>query len=499
VEYSEQQKALFDWVKNGSGSAVLVAVAGAGKTTSTVEATKRMSGDVAFLAYNKAIADEIKDRVKEQRKVEAGTFHSFGFKAWKKIAPASQLRNFKLKDIAEEMGVPTLFRGFVTQAVSLAKQWGIGIDCQVDNYTRWRELIEHFDLEEKLSNTDQPTDAQTVDAAIEYAIDVLKASISSAGEIIDFDDMIYMPLYSKARFYQRDWVIIDEAQDTNPTRRMMAHRLLRPGGRLIAVGDPHQAIFGFTGANSDSLELIKNEFDAIELPLTTTYRCPKAVVEVAQRYVSHIQAHESAPDGLSSSITMADFDLLDRFALDEHSVILCRNNKPLVQLAYSLIRRDIPCHIEGRDFGLSLLKLAERWSSIRNLQLLSDKLKDYRDKEVAKLLAKKQESKADALDDKVECLLFIINVMPSGSTTVDLKKKIENLFGDTQDGRPSRNLTLSSIHKSKGREWNRVYWLGPNFYQPSKYAKQQWQKQQETNLSYVAATRAKQELVIINV
>jgi superfamily I DNA/RNA helicase len=57
-------------------------------------------------------------------------------------------------------------------------------------------------------------------------------------------------------------------------------------------------------------------------------------------------------------------------------------------------------------------------------------------------------------------------------------------------------LTLCTVHKAKGLEWNRVYILD-EFLMPSKYARQAWQQQQETNLQYVAVTRAKQELKFI--
>ena len=55
-------------------------------------------------------------------------------------------------------------------------------------------------------------------------------------------------------------------------------------------------------------------------------------------------------------------------------------------------------------------------------------------------------------------------------------------------------VVLSSIHKAKGREWNRVYWLQTG---PSKWARKEWELQQETNLCYVATTRAKSALYLV--
>jgi len=70
---------------------------------------------------------------------------------------------------------------------------------------------------------------------------------------------------------------------------------------------------------------------------------------------------------------------------------------------------------------------------------------------------------------------------------------IDNLFSD----HGGQRLTLCTIHKSKGMEWNRVFILDCHL-MPSRYARKGWQKVQETNLIYVAHTRAKTELYFIN-
>jgi superfamily I DNA/RNA helicase len=78
-------------------------------------------------------------------------------------------------------------------------------------------------------------------------------------------------------------------------------------------------------------------------------------------------------------------------------------------------------------------------------------------------------------------------------------KFINSLFGDTEPGQRPRVLTLSTIHKAKGREWSSVFILGANKYMPSKWARKEWQMEQETNLEYVADTRSKSVLISINV
>ena len=493
---SPQQAAVLDFVRSGQGSALVTAVAGAGKTTTLIQAALAMQGSVAFMAYNKKIAVEIQERLKASgapAQVKAGTFHSFGFQAWRRVAPKVRVEDKKVFAIVDEMKVPDDLKSFVVRLVSLAKQRAVGVLSRIEDESVWHEMVEHFDVEELLESEGE-LDAQ-VQSGIEYAQQALYRSIDLDKTVIDFDDMIYAPLYHDSRMWQNDWVLVDEAQDTNPARRALAKKMLRPGGRALFVGDPAQAIYGFTGADNDALDIISSEFGCTQLPLTVTFRCPKAVVARAQDWVSHITADASAPEGLVQTVTQDEFS---KIVPDASDAILCRNTKPLVELAYGYIRRGIGCHVEGRDIGRGLLSLAGKWKT-NSLDALQDKLACYLTRETERFLAKGQEDKAASLTDKVETLFVIIESLDGDATVADLRSAIERLFSDTPEGQQSRNLTLSTIHKAKGREWNRVFWFGRNRYQPSPFARQDWQLVQEDNLMYVAATRAKQTLVEVTV
>jgi superfamily I DNA/RNA helicase len=266
--------------------------------------------------------------------------------------------------------------------------------------------------------------------------------------------------------------------------------MLRKGGRVIAVGDPHQAIYGFTGADSDALDLIKRDFNCITLDLTVTFRCPKTVVDFAHKWVSHIEAAPSAPDGEVSRAKMADF--LKRNDLTAGSAVLCRVTKPLVSLAFKMITLRIPCRIEGRDVGKSLQKLMQRWK-VKTLNALEGKIEEYLARETTKLLARKQETKLALIEDTVETIRVIISqCRKEGKHDVDdAVAYVDQIFGDNV----SDIIVLSTIHKSKGREWPRVFWLDRANTCPSKWARQQWQQEQENNLCYVAATRAQEQLI----
>lgn len=483
---SEQQSAVFDWVTHGRGSVFVEAVAGAGKSTTLVHASRLMTGSVASAMYNKKNATEFQNKLQEagvpSNQHRAGTFHSFGFSAWRYVHKKVLVDERVKRDrIVNTLVIPKEFQTFSMNLCSLAKQAALGAVHDAGNEAHWWSIVEHHDLDLELENPD------TAKEGIRWAYKALVLSRKIAHEVIDYDDMIYMPIATPCRVWQNDWLLVDEAQDTNPARRALARKMLRPGGRAIWVGDRHQAIYGFTGADNDAVDQIIRDFGCAQLPLTVTYRCPKAVVREAQTVVSHIQAHETAPEG--SVRTIEAEDLLGQ-ELTAQDAILCRNTAPLVKLAFKIIKTGMPCHVEGKSIGEGLAKLARRWKT-NNITVLRDALANYREKQVTKLMGQGKESLAEALADRVETLLVLAEGCPDVAC---VHAKIESMF---QDDTPT--LTLSTVHKSKGREWNRVFVLGRNAYMPSKYARQAWQLEQEDNLVYVAYTRAMAELILCRV
>lgn len=499
---SDQQLAVIRWVYEGKGSLELLARAGCGKTFTLMKVVAAIAesklGDVALMAYNKKIADELKQKLEQAgydwRVAQAGTVHSFGFAAWRKIAPRVQIDDKKLINIVRELAYePNNFvmqqaGDTVAKLCSLAKQRAVGHLTPIDDTSAWMDIYDHFGLENDVTEDMDPYEI------IRAAQRVYRISMNQCRDVIDFDDMILAPLVFRARFWPKDWILLDESQDTNPARRALALAMLKPKtGRMIFVGDDRQAIYGFTGADSDSMKQLKHATGAVTLPLNVTRRCPKAVVAEAQRLVPDFTAHEEAPQGVVRAI---EYAALEKEGLNKFDAILCRNTAPLVQTAYSLIAKGIACRVEGREIGSGLIKLARRWK-IKTLDQLLSKLEDYQARQTAKFMSRGQEDRIEGLVDQVDCLRVVINkCLAEKKNTVDaLVSDIENMFGNTKEGEVPPVLTLSTVHKSKGREWKRVYLLGRARFMPSPYAKREWQQVQEVNLEYVAITRAIEELI----
>lgn len=501
---SLQVQAVLDWVQNSTGSLNLVARAGCGKTTTLLKVAKITKGQTILLAYNKAIAEEIKQRLvadKIHTNVSAQTVHALGYSSWRRVAPQIKTptadKVFKIIRGFSKTPDDFFIRNIanIAKLVSLAKQCAFGFLVPVTNQEAWFELDEHHGVSDDLADED------TVDALVNASIQVLEKSIALDREEIDFDDMILAPLVHNAPVYYKDWILLDEAQDTNAARRALALKCLKPvTGRLIAVGDDRQAIYGFAGADSNAMDLIKEDLKSKELYLTTTYRCPKAIVREANRLVPDLEAHESAPEGVVRSLPIYDSKGQPWFLTQPPAVtsaILCRNTKPLIEHAYMFLAHGIGCRVEGREIGEGLVSLANRWKKVTTTHQLSVKLAEYKLKEMQKFLAKGQEDRAQAIEDKVGALSAVIGRVNSQNRFAisDVVASIRSLFGDTKAGETPRVVTLSTIHRSKGREWPVVYIIDRANTLPSKYARKDWQLHQEANLEYVAITRSKGELV----
>jgi DNA helicase-2/ATP-dependent DNA helicase PcrA len=528
---TQEQTAGVDWTHLQTGNLLIEAVAGSGKTFTIsemiVEINLRFPGArIALMSFNSKVRDELKLRVKHRRiqNCDVNTVHGFGFAAFKEKYGSRKPNSYKLQDIFEpllkKLNLDWKLNKTLCTLVGLAKDTGLGIFTP-STPEAWKALIDKHDLswdEEKCP----------IDMLITLASQGFAASNLDRSKI-DFSDMIYFPLLDNLPFPEYDFVFIDEAQDTNATRREVARRMLKKSntdpdkcemttcpvcdghgcgeccngsvikatsGRLIVVGDRHQAIYGFTGADNDALDILKREFKMTELPLSVCFRCSQAVITHARKLVSHIHAKPNALTGTVRSEAEAIFEqhlfTCGTSADIQTHAILCRKNAPLTSLAFRLLRANIPCRIEGRDIGQQLTHLCKKFKPTSK-QDLTHSLNKHLTYEALKL----SPYKFSILEDKVSCITSVL-AMPEILSVEDFYKKIELLFSDYDPNLPPR-LTLSSIHKSKGLEFPTVYLLGRNLWQPSPFASQPWMLAQENNLTYVAITRAKVNLIEVTV
>lgn len=476
---SKYQQAVYDYIQNGSGNAVIDAVAGSGKSTTIVNALKLVptSQSVLFLAFNKAIVEELKIKVGNLKNVEIKTLHSLGASA--------TMKTFKcgLND--------DKYRSWVNNGVkygSLTPTYRLSDE----EFSDWKSNIRHLiDLGRVNLSTNGPA---LIDLAYKHNILVLDNEIDIAlkgiqwGEYqtstIDFTDMIYFPNVKNIKMPQYDWVFIDECQDLNAAQRNMFLKCLSPNGRFIAVGDPRQAIYGFAGADVESFELLKNTPNTVLLPLSVCYRCSSEIINSAKELVPQIEARDNAPMGeinRSSSIN----DVVDG------DMILCRVSAPLAKLCMNYIANGIKAYVKGRDIGANLINMIKKTNKIE----IDEAMKSFKSElsRIEKKVASKQGSNAqEARDSDIyktyEDKVKAIDILSEGlEKSDDVIKRIDTIFSDNQKS----GICLSTIHKSKGLENNRVFILCEDKLYLKHCMKIEWMAEQEKNLVYVAITRAK--------
>lgn len=478
LAWSDLQEDVFEFLTNGEGHGFVEAVAGAAKTTTIIEGMWRIrelqpDAKVLFLAFNKSIAEELSAKVPEG--VRATTLHSYGLSC---IRNATQGGCEIVKDKAGliltelhpgKMTEAKLVRGVASKLLSLAKGY------LAEDEQRITAIAAHHAIEGV---------TETVVALVLRALAACRSSAQA-----DFDDMIWLPSALDIPGQPFDLVLVDEAQDLNEAQIDLVRRAIAPDhGRMLAVGDRRQAIYGFRGADSAAVDKIISDFDCITMPLSITYRCPTSIVEIAQRIVPQIQAAPGAPRG---TVETEVYPEAIQTTAEDGDMILCRTNAPLVSHCLRLIRQGRKATIQGRDIGKGLISLIKRLRA-HNLADLEDKLFNWREREATRILRRAHTDQAaerqiDSLDDKVDTIMAFID---GAATVTEVIDRIQRVFNDMTGG-----VKFSSVHRAKGLEADTVWILEPEK-MPHPMATKGWELVQEFNIAYVAVTRAKQTLRI---
>jgi superfamily I DNA/RNA helicase len=307
---------------------------------------------------------------------------------------------------------------------------------------------------------------------------------------IDFTDMIFIPVHLNLSVFRYDWVLVDEAQDLNTCQRKFVLMSRAPGGRMIFVGDPRQAIMAFAGADAASYELIATETQATELPLSICYRCPTSHVNLAKMIVPQIEPREGAPEG--TIIDLKADEVVD--LVQEGDLLICRTTAPLISLCIKLIRNRIPARVRGRDIAEMLIKRAKEiakkgpWSQF--LQLLEE----YKLQQIEYLSSKKNPSQTQIqlIEDICASLEACYTEFAVGSIK-ELCSEIEGIFSEDR-----ASVWLSTIHRAKGLEAERVFIVNFDMLPFRMKNQSPDQMEQELNLKYVALTRSLDTLFLVN-
>lgn len=484
--YTDEQNEFFNEVKYGSGNILVEAYAGSAKTFTAIESLKYAPEDKKkiFTAFNSHIRDELKTKVPSDVKVQ--TLHGIGYGGIIRKYKDVEFEEFKIDRIINKK----------------RKKW------YLEN-----EFNSEEDIKDYLKNIKKIVDLCRVTVTtkksyvpflcekygIKYSSDkdikrvfmILEECMNDVHHV-DYTDMVFLPAIDKKIFLiPYDIVYVDEIQDLNKAQQLMLNKIVKKDrktgkqiGRLILIGDINQSIYSFAGVNDKTFDWYREIPNTKHLTLSTTFRCGKKIVKHAQEYVPNIKPLDSAIDGV-----VREGDVINEATNGDF--VLCRTTIPLVKLFFYFLLKEKKAIIRGTDIGVSLIDMIGNAKTIDELKTnLNNVLDNYKNKLLSKgIINVDEDSTYVALEDKITTILFISRLSKDIN---DLKLKIESIFSDELEG-----IVLSTVHKSKGLEADRVFIVRPDLL-PMKKGKKAWEFQQEKNLKYVAITRAKKELIYDN-
>jgi superfamily I DNA/RNA helicase len=315
--------------------------------------------------------------------------------------------------------------------------------------------------------------------------------------VVDYQDLLWFPsqfgYFSKV--FKPDIIMLDEAQDASIAQQDLIKRCMQRNTRLFGFGDVRQTINAWCGSDSESFEHLKDadEFHrpAVELPLTTCYRCPKRVIEYAKQFVDNdIHPTENAIDG-EVKYNASLFEAVDG------DLILCRNIAPLMDVYRWGVANGEKMYFRGEELGNNLIKAvdcADGETIPEIITSLKSRLISTWDFLTRELKADEKETMSDP---RVLSLLDTIKTMESLPSTVETRRDLEKFTKDVFSNEGMEGIQLSTIHRAKGLEADHVFIVCPSLI-PSSLATLDWQVQEEKNLQYVMCTRPKYSLNFVS-
>ena len=363
------------------------------------------------------------------------------------------------------------------------------------------------------------------------------------------DDLWYAAMHAEDIAWPKyDIVLADEVQDFNEAQKIMLKKLAQQGARVVAVGDPNQAIYRFRGGDAEAFQSLatsvadwsQNKEGAVK-GITRNFRSKPNLLKFAEE--------ETGIKGLVSGKQWADDDQGDvtkyELQYDEamgtigqerakgnkiETAFIARTNEPLLHAALSLLTQGVPFVIIGKDIAKDLIKHIRtifkkyKLGEATPAQTFQYKLNDYIQGEQSAFGTKSTKKAYLAeLKEVTEALLAALETFQNevaGGTVGDFKKwldtKLMSHALEFEEGdekkieadlatyeaymEEEKPVVLTTSHRSKGLEFDRVYILRYDQFPHPRALKKGLPKDlaQENNMKYVALTRGKNEMHVLD-
>jgi superfamily I DNA/RNA helicase len=478
---SKYQVAIKEVYVKTNQNIIVAAGPGSGKSTLLLELLKATPSfkKTILTAFNKSIQEEISTKVPSHVKVS--TLHSLGYSILRRnVSENFNVNKYKSFQIAKK-------------ALSLKNKKEKERDayifnlCKIVDLSRLNLVTDVRDIETLCDRYSISTingemeDAQKLMAAIDEYNDSTHKKFD-----IDFTDMLWLT-YSKVKnvdFPKYDVVMTDELQDLNPLQKALVERIISPRGRFIGVGDERQTIYGFMGANLEALESFKSRPNTVTMPLSVTYRCGKAIVEEANNVFPGLEAYE---ENCLGEVRRGDLN-----EVEQGDFVVCRNNMPLISAWIRIVKQGKRANILGKEFGENLIVIIDKLAKHRDYKKASQAILQEKEQQLREK-GHPRPTHSQSYQSLVEKLAIVDILKEEFGSFQTMREKVSEIYLDDISGA----VLLSTIHKIKGREARRTFFLESGLI-PSKYAETPTDLYQEECLRYVAITRAKESLIYVD-
>ena len=540
---STYQQDILDFFLNNPQSNMLVnALAGSGKSTTACMLSEHSKTSDLYIAFNASVVEEFKKKIKNP-KTKVMTMHSLAYSIMLyNVEQESKDSGEKPKGFGSQRSKRTVsldnFKPHKILDEEITKRYGRYIEFAKrvflkDNYVNLYNLC-RLTLTDMSSNKDvsrlindhvlflyygdegySAPDISEITSTLKILDTKSKQQFETQG-VIDFTDMLWIT-FNKLKYDNWEvpyWALYtniycDEVQDFSNIQLNFLKFIKRTKGRYVFIGDFHQAIYNFAGANSQAFNQIPKMFAPVKtFDLPICYRCAKShLSRVNREYGIPILPCDDAPMGFVKTI--------DKSKISEYAkagdMVISRKNKWIAEVVLDLARNGTPIFIEDKEMVGAIKRqiLSSKCTSVGTLEKFLQKVISNYNKKLFEIVSKNAReggheeehleavAEANSKIDNTSFLLEILEGYLENHASSDSVSKFSNFIDKLLNTTPSPNcVRLCSIHKAKGLEATNVFVLNEakiNY----DFRNSKEQNIQEKNLSYIATTRAKEGLYLV--
>lgn len=544
---STYQQDILDFFLNNPQSNMLVnALAGSGKSTTACMLSEHSKTSDLYIAFNASVVEEFKKKIKNP-KTKVMTMHSLAYSIMLyNVEQESKDSGEKPKGFGSQRSKRTVsldnFKPHKILDEEITKRYGRYIEFAKrvflkDNYVNLYNLC-RLTLTDMSSNKDvsrlindhvlflyygdegySAPDISEITSTLKILDTKSKQQFETQG-VIDFTDMLWIT-FNKLKYDNWEvpyWALYtniycDEVQDFSNIQLNFLKFIKRTKGRYVFIGDFHQAIYNFAGANAQAFNQIPKMFAPVEtFDLPICYRCAKShLSRVNREYGIPILPCDNAPMGFVKTI---DKNKISEYA-KAGDMVISRKNKWIAEVVLDLARNGTPIFIEDKEMVEAIKRqiLSSKCTSVGTLEKFLQKVISNYNKKLFEIVSKNvhdggnEEERLEAVleavaetNSKIDNTSFLLEILEGyleNHASSDSISKFSNFIDKLLNTTPSPNcVRLCSIHKAKGLEATNVFVLNEakiNY----DFRNSKEQNIQEKNLSYIATTRAKEGLYLV--